>query len=350
MTPIRSKLTVGHIDIIIKDFVKKHERARFFSKSKVIRRLSMVEDAGHLKTTIILLQSGLIEVTLRRVQLDTWELFPIYLGGKIHLLESDISSSFEAVKFCGYRSLQNTDTRWTTKKCVCADYSGMKVPLDGFPKCKFGGDEAFMRQYLKVGNDIPEQATIRIELKFLPLDYNPETIQDDDTSDLKRDMAALRKNIETADVKLICNGKLFMAHKAVLSARSDVFAALFRHKGTKEDVSGQIHIEDCDHEAMEMFLSFIYEDKAPPQDVPFEVAKQLMNVANKYNVQSLVKKGIRCMLACLNEENAIQMAVLGKLYNMDALQKAAKRVIAASEKSLVEMVEVSGLRLQDREN
>ena len=91
----------------------------------------MVEDAGHLKTTIILLQSGLIEVTLRRVQLDTWELFPIYLGGKIHLLESDISSSFEAVKFCGYRSLQNTDTRWTTKKCVCADYSGMKVPLDG---------------------------------------------------------------------------------------------------------------------------------------------------------------------------------------------------------------------------
>ena len=308
------------------------------------------KDAGRLKGSINLLQSGLIEVTLKRVQLDTWELFPIYLGGKIHLLESDISSSFEAVKFCGYRSLKNKETNWTTKKCLCAEYSGMRVPLDGYPECKFGGDEAFIRQYLKVGNDIPEQVTIRIELELLPLDYEPEAIQGDDTSDLTRDIAALRKNTETADVKLICNGKLFMAHKTILCARSDVFAALFRHKGTKEDESGEVHIEDCDQEAMEMFLSFIYEDAAPPQDVPFEVAKQLMNVANKYNVQALVKKGIRCMLACLNEDNAIQMAVLGKLYNVDALQKAAKRVIASSEKSLVDMVEKSGLTLQDREN
>ena len=141
-----------------------------------------------------------------------------------------------------------------------------------------------------------------------------------------------------------------MAHKMVLSARSDVFAALFSHKGTKEDESGEVHIEDCDHEAMEMFLSYIYQDAAPPQDATFEVAKQLMNVANKYNVPSLKNKGSKILLARLNADNAVQVAVLGKLYNMDVLQKAAKNVIASSEKFLVDMIQESGFRLQDGDN
>ena len=163
-------------------------------------------------------------------------------------------------------------------------------------------------------------------------------------------MATLRKNQKFADVKIICDGKCFMAHKAVLAARSDVFAALFSHEGTKEDTSGEVNIEDCGHKAMEIFLSHIYEDAAPPQDVSFEVAKQLMNVAIKYNVQSLMKKGSILLLKCLNEKNAVQMAMLGNLYNMDALKKAAKKVIASSEMSLIDMVEESGLRLQDGGN
>ena len=343
MAPFPKSLKLDHHDILISDFEENYTQACFFSSSNRHVRSTVTNFCirgrdVRLKIDIFLTPGeGLVEVTLRRCTQDREELFPICLGGKVRLLDSDSSSSFEATKFCDFLSFRNSPN---SSCCACTypSYEG---------KCKYGGSQDFTRQYLEVGNDIPEQATIRLELELFPLNYEPEHIPDDNISYLKQDMAALRKNPALADVKLICDGKYFMAHKAVLAARSDVFAALFRHKGTKEDESDEVHIEDCNHKTMEIFLSHVYEDAVPPQDVSFEVAKQLMNVANKYNVPSLMKMGGRILLACLNEKNAFQMAVLGRLYNMDALKKAAKKVIASSEMSLIDMVEESGLRLQD---
>ena len=87
-----------------------------------------------------------------------------------------------------------------------------------------------------------------------------------------------------------------------------------------------------------------------PAEATFEVAKQLVNIANKYNVQSLKKKGGKILLGHLNEDNALQMALLGELYNMEALKKAAKNLIASSEKSLGDMIKESGFRHQDGDN
>ena len=192
-------------------------------------------------------------------------------------------------------------------------------------------------------------ATIRVELEFLPFNDEPaDPIQSDENSILIRDIAALRNNTESADVKLICNGKIFWAHKVILSARSDVFAALFSHRDTKEDESGEVHIEDCDHEAMEMFLSYVYEGASPQQDTSFEVAKQLLNAANKYNLPSLKEKSARILLAHLNEDNAFQIAQLGRLYDMEPLRKAARTTIAASNRDLLDMIEDSGFKLQEK--
>ena len=352
MAPIKSAIKIDHYDMIIEDFERKYTQALFISTKKgeidlKTATLNIIGRKVDFFVSVNLLSKGRLEVSLKRSQQAPGELFRIYLGGKVRLLENNSCSSFEAVKFCGYRNVAHGPC--FTVSCVCGDYSGVGPCPPGNPQCEYGGDEAVMRQYLKVGDDIPEQATIRLELEFLPSDYEPEVLQDEDdggTSDLKRGLAALRKSPE-ADVKIICNGKHFMAHKALLSARSDVFAALFSHKGTKEDESGQVHIDDCDHETMEMFLSYMYEDAAPPADATFEVAKQLMNIANKYNVLTLKKKCGRILLAHLNEENAVQIDMLGELYNMDALIKAAKNVIASSEKSLGNLIKESGFRLQD---
>ena len=356
MAPIKSSIKIDHYDVIIEDFERKYTQALFIStkKGEIDFRVATFNIMGRkvdFLVSVNLSSNGRLEVSLKRSQQGPGELFKICLGGKVRLLEKSSCSSFEAVKFCGHRTVGGGP--FFTISCACSrDFKGNGTPSPGNPYCKdgYGVGEAIMRQYLKVGNDIPEQATIRLELEFFPSDYEPEILQDEDddfTSDLKRGLAALRKNPETADIMLICNWKLFKAHKAVLSARSDVFAALFSHKGTKEDESGEVHIDDCDHEAMEMFLAYIYENAAPPQDVTFEVAKQLMNVANKYNVLTLKKKCGRILLAHLNEDNAVQIALLGELYNVDALNKAAKNVIASSEKFLGNMIKESGFRLQD---
>ena len=366
MAPIKRAIKIDHYDMVIEDFERLYTKALFLStkEGEIAIKPATFNIMGQkvdLNISVNLSSNGRLEVrVMRSQQEESGKLFKICLGGKVRLLECDSYSSFEAVKFCGYRTtvtVTGTVTRVFTMSCVCGVYK-TKSTQEASPDnpyrypCRFEGANAVMRQYLRVGNDIPEKTTIRLELEFLPSDYEPETLQDDHddcTSDLMRGMAALRKNPK-ADIKLICNEKQFTAHKAVLSARSDVFAALFSHKGTKEDESGEVHIEDCDHEAMEMFLSYIYEGAAPPAEAPFGVAKQLVNIANKYNVQSLKKKGGKILLGHLNEDNALQMALLGELYNMDALKKAAKNLIASSEKSLGDMIKESGFRLQDGDN
>ena len=140
-----------------------------------------------------------------------------------------------------------------------------------------------------------------------------------------------------------------MAHKTILSARSEVFAALFSHKGTTEDELSEINIEDCDHKAIEIFLSHLYGEALPTQDISFEAAKQLMNVANKYSVPSVMDMGEKLILACLNEDNAVQVAQLGELYNRGSLKKEAKATIAASGKSLIAMIKESGFKLQEEQ-
>ena len=338
MAPSKSAFKADSYDVVIEGFDKKYTQARFTSKGYTQGAYGTKFNIDGFYCTLDIFltvcSNGTLGVSIQR----SWNKYPsgrFCFGGKVQFVETNTSIAFEASKLCGYE----TYIQFCNSRCMCGS------------QCKFGGVNRQINLSLGIGNDIPEKSTIRFELEFLPSDGEPaEALQEDGTSDLKRDMAALRMNTGTADIKLICNGKQFLAHKTILSARSDVFAALFSHKGTKEDKSGEVHIEDCDHEAMEMFLSYLYEDSAPASDTSFEVAKQLMNVANKYNVQSLKNKGSRILLSRLTEDNAVQMALLGKLYNMDTLKKAAKAIIASSEKCLMTMIDESGFRLQDADN
>jgi len=331
MAPVKRVIKVDSYHYVIEEFERKYTQARFSLKSYLGNYRYHTFDVAGMKCSIIsfvtVCSNGMLGVTIGR---NSPYGHRFCFQGRINFVETNNSIALKAVTLCGYRS---------PRSCLCGS------------ECKFGGPNKQIQLSLPIGDDIPEKATIRVELEFLPFDAEPaEALQDDGSSDLKKDMAALRKNSESADVTLVCNGKLFWAHKLILSARSDVFSALFSHKGTKEDESGEVHIEDCDPEAMELFLAYLYEDAPPPLDTTFEVAKELMNVANKYNVTSLKNKGSKLLLAHLNEDNAFEMAVLGNLCNMDSMKKAAKATIAASDKDLIDMIGTSGFRIHDKDN
>ena len=58
----------------------------------------------------------------------------------------------------------------------------------------------------------------------------------------------------TADITLICQEKMFPAHKTILAARSDVFAAMFNHSNTEEGRSNEVKIEDTDPDTLARLL------------------------------------------------------------------------------------------------
>ena len=63
--------------------------------------------------------------------------------------------------------------------------------------------------------------------------------------------------MQFSDVNLNIRGREFPAHKNILAARSEVFAAMFQHP-TKEKLSNQIEIEDIEPEVFQELLRFIY--------------------------------------------------------------------------------------------
>ena len=61
---------------------------------------------------------------------------------------------------------------------------------------------------------------------------------------------------DTADLALKCDGLSFPVHKAILAARSDVFATMFGDpcSDMREATTKEVKIEDFDAKTLERFL------------------------------------------------------------------------------------------------
>jgi speckle-type POZ protein len=78
---------------------------------------------------------------------------------------------------------------------------------------------------------------------------------------LSDDLSILFESQKFSDVLLVVNGREYYAHKAILAARSPVFAAMFEHE-MEEKKQNKVEITDMDHEVLREMLRFIYTGKA----------------------------------------------------------------------------------------
>ena len=60
--------------------------------------------------------------------------------------------------------------------------------------------------------------------------------------------------VDTADFIIICNDERFPVHKTILSARSDVLAAMLRQKDMEEGSTSEMKIDDVDPTTLRSFL------------------------------------------------------------------------------------------------
>lgn len=82
---------------------------------------------------------------------------------------------------------------------------------------------------------------------------------------LSDDLSQLFESQKFSDVILCVNKKEFFAHKAILAARSPVFAAMFQHD-LAEKKQNRVDITDMEPEVLREMLRFIYTGKAPALD------------------------------------------------------------------------------------
>lgn len=145
------------------------------------------------------------------------------------------------------------------------------------------------------------------------------------------DLENLYKSKKFADVILVAQeGQEFSAHRALLSARSPIFAAMFEHESTKEALEGRVVIEDVRAEVLDLLLNFLYTGKV---DKTFaigneELAVELLAAADKYQIESLKTICGEQLAAQLTLQSMFHFLLVAELYDAPELKSRAVNFIA----------------------
>jgi len=115
-----------------------------------------------------------------------------------------------------------------------------------------------------------------------------------------------------SDVTLQVGDEAFPAHKAILSARSQVFASMFDHDMIEQQ-SNVVEIDDMEPLVMRHFLHFVYTGELGAS-LDVQLAKDLFIAADKYQVQQLKTYCEAFMSKNLTPENVSYVMVLAHLH------------------------------------
>ncbi|KRX83677.1 Protein roadkill [Trichinella nativa] len=150
---------------------------------------------------------------------------------------------------------------------------------------------------------------------------------------LADDLCELLDSQRFSDFCLLVHGQEFRVHKAILAARSAVFAAMFEHE-MEERKLNRVVITDVDAEVMANMLRYIYTGQAPPNLE--SIADDLLAAADKYALERLKVMCEQALCAGLTVENACDTLILADLHSADQLKQQAILYINTNAAEVIE--------------
>ena len=185
------------------------------------------------------------------------------------------------------------------------------------------------KQYL-----VNDSLTIRCELKILPEDNKDSYHRDSESlpvskHTLKDDMASLMQDGASSDVTLVAGRSNFRAHKAILSARSPVFARMFQHRMI-ENTMNRVNITDIKPEILQVVLRFIYTDDCAvfqKSTSSKQIARELFSAADKYQLEQLKILCENELSRTLSVDNVAETLVYADMHNAQHLKQSCIRLI-----------------------
>ncbi|WZY98540.1 hypothetical protein YC2023_070869 [Brassica napus] len=156
----------------------------------------------------------------------------------------------------------------------------------------------------------------------------------------------LEENI-LSDVTIHTSGGTLSAHKAILSASSNVFKSMFHHD-LKEKESSTIHIDDMSRESCMALLSYLYGNITQEDFWKHRLA--LLGAANKYDITDLKAACEESLMEDINSGNVLERLQEAWLYQLEKLKKGCLMYLFDFGKIYDVREEISGFfRQADRE-
>ena len=150
--------------------------------------------------------------------------------------------------------------------------------------------------------------------------YDPPHI--DSLMSLSADMAALRHKVP-GDIVVECEGQEIRGHSLVFIARSNVFAKTLQ-TDMKERREGRIHIERASMGDVKQLVDYMYSGKL---DTSYVRLKELLILADRFEVLQLVEFCSSKLSKTLNKSNAVELGIFGDKYNVKSLVDECARFI-----------------------
>jgi len=146
------------------------------------------------------------------------------------------------------------------------------------------------------------------------------------------DMEEVFKIGKFTDVTIVCQGREFPCHKAILAGRSPVFDAMFS-PNFKEGTENKVDVVDVAADIFEELLRFIYSGKVGDCCLK-DVAGDLLVAAEKYGVLDLKELCEEILCANTTVGNVLEMMELADLHNAAKLRAAALKFIGENAKEV----------------
>jgi len=129
------------------------------------------------------------------------------------------------------------------------------------------------------------------------------------------DMGSLMECEASSDISLLCEGQCIRAHTLILSARSPVFHAMLS-TNMVEQLKKEVRIDDAGIDVVRQMVKYMYIAKI---DQDFTRIKELLVLANKYQVLELVNFCSSKIFESLSEDNALELGMFGEMHNSEVL-------------------------------
>ena len=128
-----------------------------------------------------------------------------------------------------------------------------------------------------------------------------------------------------SDITFIVEGQPVYAHK-ILCMRCPYFHAML--SGTMvESRASEIELQDVRHKIFVVLLEYLYTDQC---DVPLEIAMELFQAADRFQVDRLKKICEAKMLASIEVENAASIFHAADVHNAKSLREKCLNFILAN--------------------
>ena len=159
------------------------------------------------------------------------------------------------------------------------------------------------------------------------------------TCQLVEDLGHLFECNSFTDVVFSITGVEFRAHKAILTARCPVFAAMFHHE-MQESRTNKVVIKDVDPQIFREILRFVYTGKVNHLE---DMAEELLITSEKYGLQDLKNMCQIQLWSQLSIENSVKLLILADIHSAHQLKEAAINFINRNTKDVVKTADWKAL-------